>query len=244
MNGDQQPESRGAGLSDRPVDNPPSLSEPVSRTSGVAPSPMVSKFADSSVMTNKPESPGETAVSDESSDSFYNPEGDGDASFAKPAHDTQDSTDQVIEWVSSGEDLQAKAAAWRVRMIAIALIAGAVIFALTRDFASTGIVIFAGLLFGFIGARKPPATQYHVDRHGITIGQRQFAYSDFRAFSLVNDPHVPTISIVPLKRFAPLLSIRCDPQQIDRIVAVMSSHLPLEAARHDAIDSIVNRIKV
>ena len=230
------------------MDNPPSLSEPTQRRTAIPPSPMVAKYApgstDHTATVNVPtatSSPLQTVLSPPVTDEVTALQ-DSNGLY-DPIADDNSIADVAIEWVSSGDDIQARSAAWRVRMTVVSLIAGVLIYIITRDYVSTGSVVLVGTLFGFMGARKAPALHYRLDRSGLFIGQHLYTYSEFRAFSVSDDPQVPSINIVPLKRFLPLLSVYYDVQQRDKIVEVLAAHLPMEAPRHDAFDSIINRIK-
>lgn len=254
MNGDQLPQTPVVGRQpkpDKPVDNPPSLSEP-SRRRPETPAPIEDEgrsTATTPLASEKVvlENSATTPVVDEPSDSaadFYPPEDsqldDGVGLVSPPA---EDSPEGVVEWVSSGEELRSATAAWRIRMTLISLVASGVIYLISRDLISAGSVAVVGLLFAFLGSRKPPSLQYRLDHTGITIGQKRYMYGEFRAFSVIDDARSPTIAIVPLKRFLPLLSVHYDPQQRDKIVEILADHLPLEMRRRDAFDSIINRIK-
>jgi hypothetical protein len=149
---------------------------------------------------------------------------------------------QAVGWTSSGESLRGGSAAWRVRMSLASVVAGALIFLVTRDLVPTIAVVVAGCLFGFLGSRQPPSLTYHLDADGITIGQKRYSYAEFRAFSLVDYPAAGA-NLVPLKRFLPMLSIHFDSSQQDKIVSVLSNHLPMEQATNDAIDKLISKVR-
>jgi hypothetical protein len=148
---------------------------------------------------------------------------------------------EVVTWTAGGES-QAPATAWRVRMTAISLALGVVIYFITRDVFSAGAVIVAGILFGFIGMHKPHALSYQLDGSGIIIGQRHFSYTEFRAFSIADETSFPTIELMPLKRFLPVVSLQMDPALREQIVGVLSVRLPMEAHRRDVIDRLTSLI--
>jgi hypothetical protein len=149
---------------------------------------------------------------------------------------------QVVSWTSSGEALQIRSAAWRVRMTLVSVVAAALIYLITRDLVPTIAIVLAGTLFGFLGSRRPPALNYQLDVTGITINQKRYAYGEFRAFSIVDYPAAGA-NLIPLKRFLPMLSIHFDGTQQDKIVAVLSNHLPMERPRNDAMDKLISRAR-
>jgi hypothetical protein len=249
MNGEQKPQGSDAQpeWQNKPADNPPSLSEPAQRPVAIPPiepRDVITPTPSPSALpqpASLPMGPAEELASQ----GFYHADDGDDADFDSPEVFSQSDTssDVVIDWVSSGDQLQSRSAAWRIRMSLISIMAGAVIYLITRDYVSSGSVVVVGLLFGILGSRKPPALQYKLDKHGIAIGQRPYSYAEFRAFSISEDPQSPSINFVPLKRFAPMLSVHYEPQQADAIVDLIAQHLPMEEHHHDAFDSIINRVK-
>lgn len=260
MNGDQKPQAPETETEwlHKTADNPPSLSEPSQPQVTIAPAqppqaavaaPIQPAAVAPLAAPSTPEKPQEESIAEDPDDGddpeevigFYHP--DSEALYAESLGIASPKPDKAIEWVSSGDELQARSSAWRIRMILLSVVAAAIIYAITRDVVSSGAVVIAGILFGFLGARKPPAIQYKLDSHGFSIGPRVYSYREFRAFSVADDIVPPSINIVPLKRFSPMLSIHFDVQHHDEIVDILAQHLPLEEHRHDAFDSIITRIK-
>jgi hypothetical protein len=147
-----------------------------------------------------------------------------------------------MEWTASGDAILQRVAGWRARMTVASLVIGVLVYLLTRDLISAGSVAFVGLLFGFLGGRKPSALHYVLDRHGIAIGRRAYSYDEFRAFIINKEKAGVSLSLVPLKRFLPMLSVECDPALLDRIVELLADHLPMETPHNDAFDRIINRV--
>lgn len=257
MNGDQKTTTPESEWQHKPVDTPPSLSEPSQRRS-VTPTPLQSdrpelnkdKNSPNNIRSKAQQSPivtdplaAEVANLDGDSASFYRPETDEAVDFTVAPVPSQATPEKTVEWTSSGDELRLRASAWRVRMTLLSLVAAVIIYVLTRDIISAGSVGVVGLLFGFLGSRRPPSLTYTVDSQGINIGQRHYAYSDFRAFTVSDDVQSPSINLVPLKRFLPILALHYDSKLRDEIIDVLAAHLPLEIPKRDAIDSIINKVK-
>jgi hypothetical protein len=246
MSGDPISPTPDNGMQNKPADNPPSLSEPSQRRV-IAPPALTEQPALYSRTDATPVNPTATAIPEQqqtADDSFYHPEDEAAPTVELPVGSgSPDAADKVVEWISTGDELQSRSAAWRTRMSLISLGAGAVVYLITRDLVSTGSVVFVGLLFGFLGARKPPALQYRLDRRGIVIGRKHYSYNEFRAFSVVDEAQTITVNLVPLKRFLPVLAIFCDPKFYDEVIGMLGQHLPMEVHKRDAFDSIINRVK-
>ena len=108
--------------------------------------------------------------------------------------------------------------------------------------AVAAVTVLAALVFGVYAGHKPRELQYQLDFKGLTVGDKHFGYDQFRSFSVLPEGAFSSIVFMPLKRFAVTTTIYYAPEDEDRIVKVLSDHLPLENRGHDAIDRLMHRI--
>jgi hypothetical protein len=148
-----------------------------------------------------------------------------------------EATAASVSWTASEFIAHEKSAGWYVNLFVVALLLAGLIFLATRDFISAGVILFGALMFGFYGARQPRQLSYRVDAQGIQIGEKTYAYEEFRSFAVVPEGVFSSIVFVPLKRFGPLISIYYDPKDEANIVNILADRLPYEERKHDPIDS-------
>jgi hypothetical protein len=99
-----------------------------------------------------------------------------------------------------------------------------------------------GLLFGFSASRKPRKLNYQLSSSGINISERVRHFSSFKAFWLNLDSDTPSFSLLPLKRFVPILKIYFDNADTEKIGKILSDNLPLSEPRLDPIDKFLQKI--
>lgn len=88
-------------------------------------------------------------------------------------------------------------------------------------------------------AKRPPRTiRYQLSAQGIQIDDRHYSYTDFRAFDVINDGGLYSISLVPVKRFMPSTLIFFPPEQGEAIIDTLGSAIPMEPSKPDAIDRL------
>jgi hypothetical protein len=148
-----------------------------------------------------------------------------------------------VSWTASEFISHHKSANWYLLLGGAGLVLAILMYAITRDIFNTAIVFIAIALFGVAASRQPRQLAYRVDSHGLTIGQKQYPYSDFRSFSILDEDHFHSITFMPLKRFMPPLSIYYDPADEHRIADVIASHLPFEDHKHDLTEKLMRRIR-
>lgn len=148
-----------------------------------------------------------------------------------------------VSWKASEYIEHEKDQMWYVQLGGATLVVALIVYLITRDMFSTFVVIIAAVLFGVVGSRPPRQLPYRVDAQGLTIGERHYPYGSFRSFSVFVDGGLHSITFMPLKRFAPPISIYYDPADEDRITNVLASHLPLENHKADPVEKLMRKIR-
>lgn len=155
---------------------------------------------------------------------------------------TPDDTDQ-IDWTASEFVAHHKGAGWYIALALIGFLIASGVYILTRDVFS---VLVIGTLAGIVGVaanRQPRVMEYRLDRSGLAIGRRFHPYGEFKSFSVIDEGVFSNITFMPMKRFIPPVSIYFSPEDERRIIEVLSRHLPMQPAPHDALDTVLRRIR-
>jgi hypothetical protein len=150
---------------------------------------------------------------------------------------------QSVTWTASEFVAHDKSAGWYILLIAGTLALAVLVFFITKDVISVGVVIVAGLLLAVYGAHQPRQLEYVVNNSGIGIGQKHYSYHEFKSFSVVPEGAFSSLVFMPLKRFAVPTTVYYAPDDEDRILSILSDYLPLEEHRRDAVDSLMRRIR-
>jgi hypothetical protein len=181
------------------------------------------------LMENKPEDTGWS----------FNPEDD-------PALASEQSNTAPIEpisWTGSEFIAQHKTAVWYFGLAGFITLACVVIFFVSKkDILPVIFVAVMGILFGIIASKQPRQLQYIVDEHGISIGAQHYSFSDFKSFSLQHDGAIGYISLLPLHRLKPEISIYFAPEDEQRIFDTLAHFLPNEQREESTIDRLIKRI--
>jgi hypothetical protein len=117
------------------------------------------------------------------------------------------------------------------------------IWLLTKDTISSVVILFAAFVFGFYARRQPRELAYRLDDGGLTIGPKFYPYAGFRSFAVMDEGAFSSVVFMPLKRFAPLVTIYYDPKDEENIVGLLSDRLPMEERQKDAVERLMWRIR-
>ena len=105
------------------------------------------------------------------------------------------------------------------------------------------VVIFAGILLGIYGRHQPKQQQYRLDQNGIGISDKYYGYDDFRSFTIAPEEAFAGIVLMPLKRFGVPITIYYAPDDEEKILTILSDHMPFEEYRGDPVEDLMRHIR-
>jgi hypothetical protein len=161
----------------------------------------------------------------------------------EPVADDDGQANPSVTWTASEFVAHDKSAGWYILLAAGTLVLAVVVFLLTRDVISVSVVVVAGLLLGVYAGHQPRQLDYSLDDQGFGIGQKHYGYDEFKWFSVMEEGAFSGIVFMPLKRFAPPVTIYYPPQDEDKILTTLTNQLPMEEHKADAVDSLMRRIR-
>ncbi len=163
---------------------------------------------------------------------------------SSPATHRKAHSSEPVTWTASEFVAHQKSPSWYGALGVGTVILAGLVFLVTRgDFISTGVVVFAAVIFGIFAARQPRTLEYRLDDGGLSIGGKFYAYDVFKSFSVVDEGAFSGILLFPLKRFMPLLTILYAPEDEHKIVDLLADRLPMENRSYDAVDRLMHRIR-
>jgi hypothetical protein len=148
-----------------------------------------------------------------------------------------------VTWSASEYIARHKGSKWYLILIVGTAILATLIYLLFRDFITVVAIVFAVILFGVSAGRKPRILTYRLNTSGLTIGQKFYPYPTFKSFSVIEEGPFSSISLWPLRRFMPPISIYYEPADEEQIVAILARHLPVENRQPDAVDHLMRSIR-
>ena len=153
------------------------------------------------------------------------------------------SADETITWTASEYIAHHKSGKWYAMLGLVAFVITAIIWLATKDIISAAVVLIGAGILGGYGARQPRELQYQLDTTALTIGNKTYELDAFRSFTVDDQQAFASVNLMPLKRFAPGLTIYCAPQDEEAIIDVLALRLPIEEHQPDAIDRLMRHIR-
>jgi hypothetical protein len=147
-----------------------------------------------------------------------------------------------LSWEASEYVHIDKGGAWLAGLVVVTVIfLGIAVWLAAWTFVA--LILVMAIAVGVFAFRPPHTMHYTLTHDGILIGDKVFNYSDFRAFGILQDGAFFTMSLIPIKRFAPALSVYFAEDHGEQIVDIVGDHLPMEDIKPDIIDSLMRRLR-
>lgn len=148
-----------------------------------------------------------------------------------------------VSWTASEFIAHEKSSNWYVVLFGGAVVAAGLCWLIFKDLLSSIVILVAVGILAAYSKRQPRELQYTLDDSGIDIGEKHYAYTQFRSFSVIEDGAFSSIELMPLKRFAPPISVYYDPANEEAIAQALTPHLPFQPKQPDPIDKFIRRIR-
>jgi hypothetical protein len=150
---------------------------------------------------------------------------------------------EKISWTASEYIAHPKSMSWFAMLGASTVVVAIIIFLVTKDYVSTAVIFAFAIIVGVFAARQPHVLEYHLDSVGLHMGQRFYPYNIFKSFSVIHEEAFSHITLLPLKRFMPPLTVHYAPTDEDAIIGTFSDYLPYEDNKRDLVESFTRKVR-
>ena len=151
--------------------------------------------------------------------------------------------DVAVSWTASEFIAHEKSAGWYGLLVIATIAVLGLVYLVAQDILTIVFVAIAAVLFAVIAAKQPRELQYEISETGIMVGNKFYAFSNFRSFAVVREGGIDAIWFMPLRSFMPSLTIYFAPEQGQKIVDVLAELLPFENREQDMIDKLMHRLR-
>jgi len=150
-----------------------------------------------------------------------------------------------IHW-SAGEYInKEKNGPWFVFFAIIVIGLIALDLLLIKSYTFSVLVVVMAIAVIVMSRRAPRLVDYTLSgNQGLYIGEKLYHFSEFKAFSLIDDRGQHSVMLIPIKRFSPGVIFYFPTEVGEKIVDILGARLPMENRKLDVIDIIVQKLKL
>jgi len=152
--------------------------------------------------------------------------------------------EQPVQW-QAPEYVQERRSPWWFIIfwvVTIALMAAAIFVMKSISFAVLVPAMAAALMI--YSHRPPRMLNYVLSGKGVYINEKLHPMSEFRSFGVLTDESIPSLMLIPTKRFRPGLTLHFPEEYGEAIVDVLGSRLPMKELRLDVFDQLIRKLHI
>lgn len=154
-----------------------------------------------------------------------------------------DQDDSIASWSASEYVANPKNSGWFMMLGFGTALLAIVIYLLTHDIVSIVAIVLLGIIVGAFAMHQPSTLNYLLDTNGLMIGPKYYSFANFKSFTVINEGAFNHVSLLPLKRFMPPITVHYPPDQEQQIIEALADRLPYEEPKRDLIDSISRKVR-
>lgn len=150
--------------------------------------------------------------------------------------------EQLVSWEAPEYIHHQKSVLWFVGYAVFMLALLAVAYYVTSSWAFIILVVVMAIALGVFAVRQPRTLHYVLTQDGVQVEKSFYHYNDFRAFGVLAEDQLSSITLIPIKRFMPGIVLYFMNQDGEQVVDVLGSRLPMQKMEPDFVDRFMRRI--
>lgn len=151
--------------------------------------------------------------------------------------------DEPIRWSASEYIHGEKNKLWFFIFIVVVLALIATDILLLKSYTFSVLVLVMAIALVIYSRRAPQMINYTLSgSQGLYIGETLYHFNDFKSFGLIRDGEHHSIMLIPIKRFAPGVSVYFPEEAGEAIVDILGARLPMENLKLDLVDVLVRKL--
>ncbi len=168
-----------------------------------------------------------------------------DESIDEQPAETDAVEEEPVHWSANEYIHHSKSPMWFVLFVLVVLVLIALDIFLIRSYTFSVLVVVMSVALVLYSRRPPRTIDYTLSgAQGLYVGDRLYHFNGFKAFGLVKDDSNYSILLLPIKRFAPGISVYFTEEVGEKIVDILGARLPMENLKLDIIDVLVRKLRL
>jgi len=150
-----------------------------------------------------------------------------------------------LQWTAHEYIYRQKNGLWFVLFLITTLVFIAFDAFFLKSYTFSVLVVVMAIAVVVYSHRPPRIVNYTLSNaQGLYVGEKLHRFDEFKAFSVLFEEGYTSIILIPVKRFLPSVSVYFPQELGERIVDVFGARLPMEKAKLDFIDILIQKIRL
>ena len=150
---------------------------------------------------------------------------------------------EVIQW-SASEVVEHSRGAWWYVIASVILVAMIGLTVWFQQWTSGGLALVIFITLIVVGLKPARELRYRLSDEGLSIEDRLYPMSNYRAFGVRKDGALWQLVLIPVKRFSLSTTVFIPEDQGEKIVDFFGARLPMEKVELDMVDKVSKRLRL
>jgi len=149
---------------------------------------------------------------------------------------------QPIQWQAPEYIQEHRSPWWFISFWAIVVILMVVAVVLIKSWSFAVLIPAMAAALTIYSHRPPRKLNYVLSGKGLYINEKLHSMSEFKSFGVLHGESLPSIMLIPVKRFRPGLTIYFPVEVGEPIVDMLGSRIPMQNITRDFFDKLIHQL--
>lgn len=154
------------------------------------------------------------------------------------------SADEPIQWQAPEYIQERRSPWWFVTFWVIVAIIMAIAAFLIQSITFVVLVPVMAAALMLYSHRPPRELNYVLSSKGLYINEKLHPLGEFRSFGIAKDESIPSLLLIPTKRFRPALTVHFPAEYGEGIIDALGARIPMQEPKLDVFDKLIRKLHI
>ncbi len=151
-------------------------------------------------------------------------------------------SEQPIQWQAPEYLQERRSPWWFIGFWAVVIVLMAVAILVVQSWSFALLIPAMAAALTIYSHRPPRLLNYVLTDKGIYINEKLHPMSEFRSFGVLQAESMPSVMLIPVKRFRPGLTVHFPAEAGEAIVDMLGARIPMQPIKLDAFDKLIRQL--
>lgn len=149
---------------------------------------------------------------------------------------------QPIQWQAPEYLQERRSPWWFMGFWAVVIILMVIAIVVIRSWSFALLIPAMAAALTIYSHRPPRELSYVLTDKGIYINEKLHPMTEFRSFGVLQGESMPSVMLIPVKRFRPGLSVYFPAEAGEAIVDMLGARIPMQPIKLDTFDKLIRQL--
>lgn len=151
---------------------------------------------------------------------------------------------QPIQWQAPEYVQERRSPWWFIGFWAIAIVLMVVAAFVIKSWSFALLIPAMAAALMIYSHRPPRLLTYVLSAKGLYINEKLHPMAEFKSFGVLRDEVIPSLMLLPVKRFRPGLTVHFPVEFGEPIVDMLGNRIPMQELKLDVFDKVIRKLNI